>query len=46
MTEAGITNCVEMNWWDEVHLQGGHLRLACTPAQHWSMRVPWDRNLR
>lgn len=33
---------VEMAWWEERELLG--LRIAATPAQHWSGRNPWDSN--
>ena len=35
---------MELGWW-ESHEAGG-VRVTCVPAQHWSMRVPWDRNTR
>jgi L-ascorbate metabolism protein UlaG (beta-lactamase superfamily) len=35
---------VELGWW-ESH-QEGDLKITCVPAQHWSMRMPWDRNKR
>lgn len=41
---AGIDKVVELGWW-ESHEAGG-VRVTCVPAQHWSMRVPWDRNTR
>jgi N-acyl-phosphatidylethanolamine-hydrolysing phospholipase D len=41
---AGIQNVVELGWWESV--QAGGLRITCVPAQHWSMRMPWDRNTR
>jgi L-ascorbate metabolism protein UlaG (beta-lactamase superfamily) len=41
---AGITNVVELGWWESV--QAGGVKVTCVPAQHWSMRVPWDRNTR
>ncbi|CAN0099933.1 unnamed protein product, partial [Ectocarpus sp. 4 AP-2014] len=46
MEKMGITNCVELSWWEEVEVEGGAgpVRLASTPAQHWSTRVVWDRN--
>lgn len=48
MGKMGIKNCVELSWWEEVEVQGGAgpVRLASTPAQHWSTRVVWDRNTR
>lgn len=32
----------ELDWWQEARV--GPLRLACTPAQHWSSRTPWDKD--
>ena len=37
----GLTRVVELGWW-ESHVVDG-LRVTLVPAQHWSMRVPWDR---
>ena len=44
LTGAGITNVVELPWWGAHTV--GDLRVTLVPAQHWSMRVPWDRNRR
>ncbi len=41
---AGITNVVELGWWESADVAG--VKITCVPAQHWSMRVPWDRNER
>jgi L-ascorbate metabolism protein UlaG (beta-lactamase superfamily) len=41
---AGIERVVELGWWESVEADG--VRVTCVPAQHWSMRVPWDRNAR
>jgi L-ascorbate metabolism protein UlaG (beta-lactamase superfamily) len=41
---AGIDDVVELGWWESVETSG--VRVTCVPAQHWSMRVPWDRNRR
>lgn len=51
MGKMGVKNCVELSWWEEVELEGGSagapaVRLASTPAQHWSTRMVWDRNTR
>lgn len=40
--KRGITNVVECDWWDEIEHKPG-VRVVFTPAQHWSMRKPWDR---
>jgi L-ascorbate metabolism protein UlaG (beta-lactamase superfamily) len=44
LREAGIEKVVELGWWESV--EAGGVRVTCVPAQHWSMRVPWDRNTR
>jgi L-ascorbate metabolism protein UlaG (beta-lactamase superfamily) len=44
LRDAGIDRVAELGWWESVD-EGG-LRVTCVPAQHWSMRVPWDRNER
>jgi len=41
---AGLPNVVELGWW-ESH-QVGDLAITLVPAQHWSMRSPWDKNKR
>ena len=41
---AGLPRVVELGWW-ETHREGD-LSITLVPAQHWSMRVPWDRNKR
>lgn len=41
---AGLTNVVELAWWESHEI--GDLRITLVPAQHWSMRMPWDRNKR
>lgn len=48
MADMGIKHCVELSWWEEVELQGGTgaVRVASTPAQHWSTRAVFDRNTR
>lgn len=40
----GITEVVELDWWESRPFK--NLTVTCTPAQHFSMRTPWDRNLR
>ena len=44
LREAGLERVVELAWWESV--QAGGVRVTCVPAQHWSMRAPWDRNAR
>lgn len=41
---AGIRRVVELEWW-QTHEEGG-VRVTLVPAQHWSIRYPWDRNQR
>ncbi|UCD35940.1 MAG: MBL fold metallo-hydrolase, partial [Nitrospiraceae bacterium] len=38
----GITNVIEMDWWDEYAIDG--MRLVATPMQHWGKRSPFTRN--
>lgn len=51
MTPLGIADFIrsrgardvrELDWWDET--TAGESRIACTPAQHFSGRFPWNRN--
>jgi N-acyl-phosphatidylethanolamine-hydrolysing phospholipase D len=44
MAERGITDVVELDWWDRVEFQG--LTVVCTPAQHSSGRTLTDQYLR
>jgi L-ascorbate metabolism protein UlaG (beta-lactamase superfamily) len=44
LRDAGIDHVVELGWWESVEADG--VKVTCVPAQHWSMRVPWDRNAR
>ncbi len=38
---AGVSAVTELDWWQEA--AHGPVRVACTPAQHWSQRTPWDK---
>jgi len=40
--DAGVatSSVTELDWWEEA--RHGGVRGACTPAQHWSQRTPWD----
>lgn len=40
----GFPNVVELDWWESRDFGG--VKVTLVPAQHWSMRVPWDRNKR
>lgn len=44
LRSAGLSNVVELAWW-QTHTVGD-LRVTLVPAQHWSMRAPWDKNKR
>jgi N-acyl-phosphatidylethanolamine-hydrolysing phospholipase D len=44
LRREGLTKVVELGWWQS-HVVDD-LRVTLVPAQHWSMRVPWDRNKR
>jgi L-ascorbate metabolism protein UlaG (beta-lactamase superfamily) len=44
LRDAGIQQVIELGWWESTEVRG--VRVTCVPAQHWSMRVPWDRNTR
>ena len=46
--EQGITNVVELDWWDTrtVNGQNGEkIHITSVPVQHFSGRTPFDRNL-
>jgi N-acyl-phosphatidylethanolamine-hydrolysing phospholipase D len=44
MADVGITNVVEMDWWESQSFRG--LTFVCTPAQHSSGRGLRDQNVR
>ncbi len=41
--KLGKEQVIEMDWWQTVECGNG-IRLACLPAQHWSMRMLQGRN--
>ncbi len=41
--EAGLTNAVELGWWQELDTAGG-VKATFVPAQHFSGRTATDRN--
>lgn len=41
--QRGMENVVEMDWWQEAEY--GPLSIVAVPAQHFSARTPFDRNL-
>jgi L-ascorbate metabolism protein UlaG (beta-lactamase superfamily) len=44
LVDAGLPRVVELGWWESHTIDDVSVTLV--PAQHWSMRVPWDRNKR
>lgn len=42
LRKRGATSVQEFDWWSEAVV--GAATLACTPAQHFSGRYPWNRN--
>ncbi|KAI8642716.1 beta-lactamase superfamily domain-containing protein [Parasitella parasitica] len=41
----GVTNIVELDWWQEVCHKNSDLMIACVPAMHWSgSRTPFEKN--
>ncbi len=43
LDENGMTNSIEMQWWEEYIYKGKHL-ITMVPAEHFSMRGLCDRN--
>ncbi|MDD3178877.1 MAG: MBL fold metallo-hydrolase [Opitutaceae bacterium] len=37
-----VTGAIELDWWQSHAISAGNT-VVCTPAQHWSSRLPWDR---
>ncbi len=44
LAELGITDVVELDWWEQRRERG--LTLTCVPAQHFAARTPFDFNRR
>jgi N-acyl-phosphatidylethanolamine-hydrolysing phospholipase D len=42
LRRRGVHEIVELDWWQETHRDP--LVIGCTPAQHFSGRVPWSRD--
>jgi N-acyl-phosphatidylethanolamine-hydrolysing phospholipase D len=42
LRRRGVHEITELDWWQET--THGPLSIGCTPAQHFSGRVPWGRN--
>ena len=43
LASKGIKNAVDMDWWQELELDGG-MKITAVPAQHFSARALTDRN--
>jgi N-acyl-phosphatidylethanolamine-hydrolysing phospholipase D len=43
MARYGITNCIELDWWQE-YAHDDNLMVVGTPIQHWSGRHFFDVN--
>jgi L-ascorbate metabolism protein UlaG (beta-lactamase superfamily) len=44
LKHGGLDRVIELDWW-ETHREDD-LAITLVPSQHWSMRMPWDRNKR
>lgn len=44
LEHSGLTHVVEMDWYQAQKTTDGAITITATPAQHWSMRSPFDRN--
>ncbi len=44
LARKGFHNVAEVPWWDRVDFCNG-IKLTATPAQHFTARSPWDRDL-
>lgn len=42
LSEAGIHNVKELDWWEDVKVKD--VNFSLTPARHWSARGMWDKN--
>ncbi|MEO7331931.1 MAG: MBL fold metallo-hydrolase [Minicystis sp.] len=42
LRKLGAEKVIELDWWQTQEIEG--LSITLTPARHWSMRFPWDRN--
>lgn len=42
LQRRGVKYVTELDWWQAYTWQG--MTFTAVPAQHWSMRSPWDRN--
>jgi N-acyl-phosphatidylethanolamine-hydrolysing phospholipase D len=44
LLDEGLPNVIELAWWQSAQIND--VKITLVPAQHWSMRLPWDRNER
>lgn len=46
LSTVGVTNCIELDWWNSHILEIGtkRIEITLTPAKHWSARSFHDRN--
>ncbi len=44
LKKFGVTNVIELDWWQTHALPKTDLSVTFTPVQHWSSRTPFDRN--
>lgn len=47
LNNFGITNCVELDWWDTYEIlapNGNKINIIFTPSKHWTARSFFDRN--
>ncbi|KAL9551191.1 hypothetical protein MBANPS3_004393 [Mucor bainieri] len=43
--KRGVTNVIELDWWQEVYHKNTDIMIACVPAMHWSgSRTPFEKN--
>lgn len=48
LRRIGITNVIELDWWDQTRVEtpAGVLAVQATPAQHWTKRSPFSERTR
>ena len=48
LRRIGITNVIELDWWDQTRVEtpAGALAVQATPAQHWTKRSPFSERTR
>lgn len=47
MQDQGISRVQRLDWWESIRVPAtsGEVTVHLVPAQHWSSRSPWDRNM-